>query len=273
MSDSAAIDDYQTAFKDFLLNESKQSLQPYLQSREVHNEVSSECIEERLSVYKNNMYFSLSEALGSLYPVTKRLVGDDFFLMLAKQYINEHPPLNPIISFYGENFPSFISAQESCQALAYLSDVSNLEWFSHRALHAKDEEGLELSSLANYCVDDLPCLYFSLLQSAKLIHSGFCIDEIWLENQQKEVSPLTEIKRSTFILVYRQNNIVQMVSLKAEVYGLLEQLNLGKMLGDAWQVVKNKFGLEDDAFSGMLSYLLGLNVFGQAGLIKLNQQS
>ena len=94
----------------------------------------------RFSVYRNNLYARLSDALRSRYPVVERLVGRDFFYAAAAVFIGAHPPSSPVLIEYGEAFPAFLETFEPARELPYLADTARLEWLDgfttqRRGLH------------------------------------------------------------------------------------------------------------------------------------------
>src|SRR5262245_42691844 len=60
--------------------------------------------DRRFAVYRNNRSAGLIAALAARFPVVQRLVGDEFFREMARQYIAHDPPRSPILMEYGETF-------------------------------------------------------------------------------------------------------------------------------------------------------------------------
>lgn len=44
-----------------------------------------------LDIYRNNVFYSLGQALGDIYPVIKALVGDEFFGAMAREFVRAGP--------------------------------------------------------------------------------------------------------------------------------------------------------------------------------------
>jgi hypothetical protein len=260
---------YQSQFKNFLLtkgNAEADFLANNIKIPEIYKNIKQkDFIEKRLSVYRNNVLYSLSEALGSLYPVTKRLVGDDCFREVAKEYVLEHPPLDPVIAFYGEYFAEFIANLEGCQHLKYLHDIAQLEWYNHCSLHAADAEIFNPAMLTNMSEESLDDLKFTLHPSAALMKSAFPVDQIWEENQKPVVGTMNiDGSKDTYLLIYRKVLQVQVVNLQESVYYLLLALASGVTISEAWEYVKQQNGdyaIDDEEFSNILVYLLGLAIF------------
>ena len=70
-----------------------------LEQEDLLNDIKGHSLAERtqrLNVYRNNVFVSLMEALGEIFPVCKQVVGDAFFNAMARQYVDRHPPRSAI---------------------------------------------------------------------------------------------------------------------------------------------------------------------------------
>ncbi len=72
---------------------------------------------QRLSIYRNNTFITLTEALASTFPIVKELVGEDFFDFTAKEFIKNHPPMQGPLFEYGDNFSQFLDQFEPASTL------------------------------------------------------------------------------------------------------------------------------------------------------------
>ncbi|AGE24776.1 DNA-binding domain-containing protein [Pseudomonas poae] len=97
----------------------------------------------RFAVYRNNVHSALINALATSYPVTRQLVGDEFFHAMAGLYVQAYPPESPLLSEYGSTLADFIQAFEPAQSVPYLADVARLERLRVRAYHAADIPALD----------------------------------------------------------------------------------------------------------------------------------
>src|SRR4051794_18631291 len=55
----------------------------------------------RFAVYRNNIAVGLIGALESRFPVTRRLVGDDFFRGMSGAFVAVHKPRDAVLIRYG----------------------------------------------------------------------------------------------------------------------------------------------------------------------------
>jgi hypothetical protein len=130
-------------------------------------------------VYAHHARASLCIAIEAAFPITKRLVGADFFTAMAEQFVTAHPPKQGWLSSYGEAFPEFVGQYPAATDLTYLADVARIEWSRVRAANAPDEPGLDLKSLALLDEAALGSLRLTLHGAATLVCSPFPVFDIW----------------------------------------------------------------------------------------------
>jgi hypothetical protein len=58
--------------------------------------------QDLIQIYRNQYFLSLSESLAKSYSCVKRLVGEDFFNKIAKDFIITHPSKTGNIIDYGD---------------------------------------------------------------------------------------------------------------------------------------------------------------------------
>jgi hypothetical protein len=144
----------------------------------------------RFAVYRNNVFVGLTRVLAQHFPVTERLVGSEFFAVMARAYAQDHKPTSPMIIGYGGDFPDFIANFQPAKTLAYLPDVARVETAWMYAYHAADMPPLEFPVLAAIPPEMLPDVRLVPHPSAKLIRSQHPIGSIWGAHQQ-ETQPET----------------------------------------------------------------------------------
>ncbi len=139
---------------------------------------------EHLLIYRRAILGTLVRALGAIHPVCKRLVGDEFFDAMSRVYARQTPSTSPDLGDYGESFGAFIADFEPASELVYLADVARLEWAWHRAFHAPDEDGIDITALGRVAPTDTHRLAFRLPRSAHLLVSDYPVQRIWQVNQE-----------------------------------------------------------------------------------------
>ena len=160
------------------------------------------------AVHANNARVSLRIALEHAYPVTRRLVGSDFFTAMAEEFVASHPPNHGWLSAYGADFADFVAHYRVLADLEYLADVARVEWARVRATNAPDDLGIDLKALAIMSADALEGLLLSLHQAASLVHSPFPVFDIWRAHQltvqdDSELEQIDLAKGTQTVLVCR----------------------------------------------------------------------
>lgn len=132
----------------------------------------------RFGVYRNNVYAGLISVLAGRFPATAKLVGEEFFRAMAREYVETAPPASALLLAYGAGFAGFIGAFPPASAVPYLADVARIEWAWHEAYNAADAEPLSQDALKvlGAQADDL---IFTLHPSARLVRSIYPVITIW----------------------------------------------------------------------------------------------
>ena len=61
---------------------------------------------QRFAIHRNNVMSSLVRALEDGFPVTRLLVGEEFFRAMARDYVRAQPPRSPVLLEYGAGLPA-----------------------------------------------------------------------------------------------------------------------------------------------------------------------
>ncbi|MCB9958177.1 MAG: putative DNA-binding domain-containing protein [Rhodospirillaceae bacterium] len=130
---------------------------------------------ERLLVHRNNAQLSLIGVLAADFPVTRRIVGADFFTAMARQFVFAHPPLRPELLAYGGELPDFIAGFPPARPLPYLADVARLEAAVKGSYFAADAVSLRPADLAGLQDEVAAELVLALHPSVRIVASPFPI--------------------------------------------------------------------------------------------------
>lgn len=195
--------------------------------------------EKALEVYRNNYRVCLIDTLSSIYPVIKALVGDEFFVGLARMYIKQHPSLSGNLHHYGTEFARFLDGFGPAKELPYLPDVAKLEWRVHCAHYARDAKPLNPANFGNVAADEWPHLLLNFAPAVALVLSHWPIGKIW-QMHQKDVPSDWEIDLDSggeAVLVTRPLNKVTVDVLPPATGAWLCALLRGASLEEATETV------------------------------------
>jgi hypothetical protein len=225
-------------------------LTPELQ--EGFQETSDTACKQRFAIYQNNIFFSLTTALGDLYPVVKELVGDDFFTGTAGVYFRQHPPKKAAMVFLGENFSTFLRSFEHTKNMPYLADIAELELARHRAYHALDEKPLAAENIASIAPDTLAASSVELHHSLQYVKSSDPIFSIWQSHQEdintghgKNQQNKITLGEPQQVLVVRPIYTVCMYHIEKSLYDFIQHLHHRDTIETAIEKTLNNHPLFD----------------------------
>lgn len=162
--------------------------------------------DRRFAVYRNNVAVSLIDALQAAFPVTLKLVGEEFFRVMAGEYVRVAIPKSPVLNEYGDSFPHFISRFGPARELPYLPDVAALELAWTQSYHAAD--ALSLSSIEGSGGSELVEATCRFHPSFRLVSSVSPVGTIWLGHQSEPFTPPAAWKSESVMLARPDVDVV-----------------------------------------------------------------
>lgn len=211
-------------------------------------------------VYQNNVFHSLIEALGDTFPVTRRLVGEDFFRFAAREYIRAKAPSIPVLLSFGAPFAEFVEKFEPARAHSYLGDVARLEFAWLDAYHAEDVGSVDPASFQALSPEEMMDLTFSLTPSLHLLSSRFPVCSIWQAHQGGDDIPALSLdKGGEQVMIVRFGLDVIVREISTGELAFWAALQDGQPLGRAYETA----ALEDPEIdlSHILAFGLSHSVF------------
>lgn len=169
----------------------------------------------RYNVYRNNVTVSLINAMADIFPATQRIVGEEFFRALAREYVRAHPPKSPLLFLYGEHFASFLARFEHVQHLPYLADVARLERAWLTAYHAADAAPLDPGQLANFQPDQIGALAFTAKPGTAIITSSYPVFTIYAMNRDLMTVGPVDLTMAENVLITRPDADVLVTPISA----------------------------------------------------------
>lgn len=188
-------------------------------------------------VYRNNVLSAVAGALASSFRAVRRLVGEDFFNAAAAAYFAAAPPRLRTLVAYGETFPRFLETMPaSAMATPYLGDVARLDRAWLEAHIAAEAPALAPGDLAHLDADALAGVRVKLHASARLVHCGWRIHDIWVANRADGPAAQAQhtlTRGAQAVLVWRHGGEVQHRVLSVGEAGFLSALDQGAALAAA----------------------------------------
>lgn len=167
-----ALRDIQTQFLNTIFSETTDNIIKYIHANQLNGE-------QRLQVYRNNIFETKLENLRRIYPTIIKLVGDDFFRTITQHFIKNQPSSSGNLIDYGGNYSDFLETFEATTSIPYLSEIAELEWGYHQLFHAADSHMLDITRLNSISENQYPNLKFTLNPACKLFVFQYPIYHIW----------------------------------------------------------------------------------------------
>ncbi len=188
----------------------------------------------RFAVYRNNVVVGLSESLKLTFPAVCRIVGEAFFLAMARAYVVGNPPHSPVLLEYGEGFPDFIAAFPPAAALPYLADVARIECAWKEAFNAMEAMPLAPAALAAVSEERIAALRFTLHPATRLVSSRYPALTIFRMNVGNGVpAPIDLAAGGEDCLIIRPGAEVEVRAVPPGGAAFLRKLAAGATLGEA----------------------------------------
>lgn len=221
---------------------------------------------KRFAVYRNNVVSSLIDALAARFPVSQRLLGEEFFRAMARVFVLAHPPRSKLLIAYGDDLPAFLHTFAPARGVPYVADVATLEAAVARAHHAADATPVAIDVLAGLSHDALGRARLVLHPSLERVASAYPIVSLFERNldggrpDSSEEENGLDLKRGEDALVVRPELEVEVRRLPKGGCAFVAALAEGTPLGEAaGQVGEEEFDLAAN--------IAGL--FGAGGVIEV----
>jgi hypothetical protein len=193
---------------------------------------------EPLSVYRNHHCISLCSALGTTFPTVSRLIGEEAFDVLARQYLRAHAPGQPCLSEYGADFADYLERAPLVKDLPYLADVSRLDWAINRAATAPDAVPLGAQVVGSMNADQLANRSIAPHPSLTLLRSQFPLPDIYrLAYRAADDEALSLNRSEVGVMIWRQHDTVTTAEVSLAIYAALAALATGAKLIVACEMV------------------------------------
>jgi hypothetical protein len=185
----------------------------------------------RLQLHRHHVTRSIAAALAATFATVATLVGQEFFSLLARNFMAGTALEDPVLCRYGEHFPQFIATKQDMHGLPYLADVARLDWALNVAFNAPLEPRLSAADLAGWPQASLPSLSVRLPAGSSLVESGYPLDLIWQASQR--VTPVGQVDLAAgpaCLVVFRRSEDAAFTVLAPGEAAFIKHLHRGDCL-------------------------------------------
>lgn len=191
--------------------------------------------EQRLQVYRNNVYLILTEHLQNIFPVVMELVGKDFFRQSAKEFITAFPPASGDMTFYGDAFPKFLQSLPSLSQHPYTGDVAVLEWHYYTTALLPVYAAMSVEKFRQQLAKSGQITDMVLQPHVSVVASPYPVLDIWQQIRNEETDALAEIEmdQPCHLLIYRNDNDVALLAVDEALFAFTQAIKTGKTAEEA----------------------------------------
>lgn len=192
-------------------------------------------IRKRLAIYRANLEGNYEAALEGAYPVVRKIVGEGYFALMARNFSRAHASRSGDLNHYGEAFAGFIAREAEIADVPYLPDVAKMEWCAHLAYYAADPTPFNFAELAEIPPERYSSLSPRLSPACAILTSDWPIGRIWAVHQDDHEEPFEVDLRSgpQSILVHRPHWRAYVETLSEGDFHFLLGASCGAALGIA----------------------------------------
>jgi hypothetical protein len=186
-------------------------------------------LQDRFAIHRNNVHVSLVEALADNFPITRSLVGSEFFDAMARAYVEDHKPAHAQLHEYGSTLPEFISEFAPACDLPYLADVARLEIAWCQSWAAAEASALSLAAIAAHPPTALLQARVALHPATRLLRSPWPIGSIWQAHQTPNPDLSAVAWQAECVLVTRPEAVIAIHQLSTEMAVFADALMIQHM--------------------------------------------
>lgn len=198
----------------------------------------------RLSVYKNNVFHSLTEALQEIFPLTQTMLGEVCFKVLCCRYISDSPQAEPILSKYGHQFASHLAKQSELADYPYLSELANLEYQLLQLTHQQESVILTPADIAQKIDTEIKSIEHSLWDFAPyidLMELAYPIGTLYQHLTENEDANIQiDWSKKEWLVLCKSALWGTFYSISEQEWQMLKQLQAGSSLSEATQYISEE---------------------------------
>ncbi|KPF66384.1 hypothetical protein IP84_16430 [beta proteobacterium AAP99] len=160
----------------------------------------------RIGLYRGNVMANATRTLGASYPVTRQMLGHEFFDAMAPHFWRAHPAQEGDWALWGSALDTFAAQFEPTAGFAWLPPLARLEWVVHEAQFAPDATAEQIEAAAENPL---------IIPGSRVLAESVPIVTLWRAHQPGAEIDLSQIdlQAAEGALVLRQGFAVQVFPL------------------------------------------------------------
>jgi hypothetical protein len=158
--------------------------------------------DERVDVYANMYYWRILDALREDFSQLVKLLGEDLFQKLIRDYLRRNASEHPSLGYVGRHFPRFLRERGEEFSRSDVADLAELEWSRARVFEDAAAPSISATAVKNILPQDFAFATVRLIPALRLIDLEHDVASVWrrLENDEEPGDPTCV---ATHIVVWR----------------------------------------------------------------------
>jgi hypothetical protein len=232
---------YYDAFAVYLQTGNPKTLAPFLEDGAAL---------EVLAVYRNGFYKACIDAVFANFPITKKILSEELFQTIAKEYVDSHPPALSTLVGYGASIPQFLTERlmdERLNLPVIIADIAKLDHSWITSLNGANDEAVLTADTVLEMTEsgaDPSELYVQLTSTGRIVELNFNAFELWQTIKLSDQVPAQYqlVKLNNQVLMWRLNGeVVGKPLTEAEIFFFNAIHEKSWLLGELVQETVEKF--------------------------------
>lgn len=201
---------------------------------------------DRLAIYANAYYARLIECVGDVFPVLKRVLGDEVFDSFAFDYLQAYPSKRYTLNYLGDSFVDFLretrpdpeEGEDEADWADLLIDLATLEWTIYEVFDGpgiEKERMLETEDVAGVDPEAWMGLHLYTPACLQLVQLSYPVNQFYtaVRASDEELVVAYPDAVTSYVAISRRDYIVRRYDLSRPQYELLKALQAGGAIGQA----------------------------------------
>ena len=166
------------------------------ESEAMRSFVSDDASIRKLAIFRNTFLSSCADTLERKYPTCVRVLGEEYFRVIARAYVESYTPDSKVLASYGKSMPEFIGTYLKARLddanLDYVSDLAELDSLWDQVYFAKAEPEVSEETLEQW-MSQIDSISLSLNHNVMITSIRWSVLNLWAELRHEALSEKHEI--------------------------------------------------------------------------------